>query len=644
MKTTELPEREQSARTCTRPQSQHVPERWGHLLAALDAHAIVSMTDAAGTITHVNDRFCAVSGYSREELLGRNHRILKSGLHDRAFYDGMWGEITAGRTWHGEICNRRKDGSYYWVQATIAPFGDAGGLPMEYVSIRTEITATKETARQAREAEERYHLSQNFANIGTWDWDIATGDLYWSERIGPLFGYPAGEIATTYTNFLAAVHPDDRDRVIAALTACIETGVEYAIEHRCVWPDGTVRWMLERGDVIRGPDGRPARMLGVVQDITDRIHAQEQAAVFRRLVDSTEQGIGLADAQSGRLQYVNNAATRILRRSRAELLGKRLRDFAAPHTRRSLREIDAATREHRTWTGLLPIVRGDGYEIVLKAGIGSLDVDGEVRHFFSMFGDHSDEVAREAELRRAYWEAERANRIKSDFLSRMSHELRTPLNAVMGYAQILELEGDLTERQFEQVGAIFRAGEHLLQLINDLLGLASIESGDLSLSIEPVSGEAVVADCVSLLAPVALKHNIAITTELDPSLRISADRMRLKQAVINLLSNAVKYNRAGGRVTVRLRPASAGLGRIEVQDTGPGMPADQLPNLFKPFMRLEGSRHVEGTGIGLAITRQLLTLMGGEVGVKSELGVGSTFWIQLPLALARDSAAEAPGG
>lgn len=232
-------------------------------LATMNKHDIVSVSDIDGQITSVNDRFCDASGYSREELLGQNHRMVKSGLHPDSFYDDMWDTITKGKIWRGTICNHRKDGDEYWVESTIVPFLDNKGKPYKYVSARTDIT-------ELRQSEERLHRSQTFANIGTWDWNIVTGKLYWSERIGPLFGYEKDTLETSYDNFIDAVHPEDRQSVIDAVNNCVEHGKEYNIEHRVIWPGGEVRWLLERGDVIRDGKGKPQHMLGVVQDITDR--------------------------------------------------------------------------------------------------------------------------------------------------------------------------------------------------------------------------------------------------------------------------------------------------------------------------------------------------------------------------------------
>lgn len=257
----------------------HLLARVGHeallqqYLQTIDAHAIVSLSDMHGNILHANDLFCQVSGYRREELIGSNHSIIKSGHHPPTFYEKMWRTISSGRVWQGEICNRNKNGELSWVQSTIMPFPDETGRPYRYLAIRTDITTQKKIAAKLKEQEDRLRRSQIYADIGTWDWNIHTGELYWSDRIAPLFGF-ADQVETTYENFLRAVHPEDRPAVNDAIYACVHLSAKYDIEHRVVWPDGTVRWLLERGDVTRNNAGEPQNMLGVVQDITPRKMAE----------------------------------------------------------------------------------------------------------------------------------------------------------------------------------------------------------------------------------------------------------------------------------------------------------------------------------------------------------------------------------
>ncbi len=237
-------------------------------------------------------------------------------------------------------------------------------------------------------------------------------------------------------------------------------------------------------------------------------------------------------------------------------------------------------------------------------------------------------------LREAQATAERANNAKSEFLSRMSHELRTPLNAVLGFAQLLEMD-DLTSDQSENVSQISKGGSHLLDLINEILDISQIETGRMSLSPEPVQVSEVIDAAVRLVRPLAEERSVQLVPlpAQERDWFVVADRQRLKQILLNLLSNGIKYNRPGGSVSISLvEPTTGGL-RIQVRDTGLGVAPDKLPLLFAPFERL-GAEHtsIEGTGVGLALSRGLAEAMGGTLGVESALNRGSTFWVELPLA------------
>ncbi|MDP6951936.1 MAG: HAMP domain-containing sensor histidine kinase, partial [Alphaproteobacteria bacterium] len=239
------------------------------------------------------------------------------------------------------------------------------------------------------------------------------------------------------------------------------------------------------------------------------------------------------------------------------------------------------------------------------------------------------------ETRRALAEAEAASRAKTQFLSSMSHELRTPLNAILGYSQLLLIDDDepLNAERREQITQIELSGRQLLSLIGDLLDLPKIESGDLAVDIEAVDIREIVRQAIETTAPMARDKGILLSGLADdaPTPPVEADPNRLLQVLLNLLSNAIKYNREGGSVSVTCAEPADGTVRLSVTDTGKGIADEHFENLFRPFDRLGAEASgIEGTGIGLSIARRLIELMGGEIGVESDVGKGSTFWVNLP--------------
>lgn len=240
--------------------------------------------------------------------------------------------------------------------------------------------------------------------------------------------------------------------------------------------------------------------------------------------------------------------------------------------------------------------------------------------------------AAQAQLVRAKCAAEKSNLAKSEFISSMSHELRTPLNAILGFAQLIESGATpLTPVQSENVAQILRAGWYLLDLVNKILDLAVIESGKLPMFLEPVVLINAIRECLAMVESKAEKREIqAALIPFDSTWTVVADPTRLKQVLINLLSNAIKYNREHGTVEVRCTAVRADRLRISVKDSGLGLPAEKLTHLFEPFNRLgQEAGTEEGTGIGLVVSKQLVELMGGALGVQSRVGVGSEFWIEL---------------
>jgi signal transduction histidine kinase/ActR/RegA family two-component response regulator len=299
----------------------------------------------------------------------------------------------------------------------------------------------------------------------------------------------------------------------------------------------------------------------------------------------------------------------------------------------------------------LTYLRKDGSRLPALVSVTALsDAQGHIIGYLLIGTDNTtrkrlDQALQDntVELVKAKSAAEKANLAKSDFLSSMSHELRSPLNAILGFAQLMESgEPAPTAGQKDSIDQILQAGWYLLELINEVLDLALIESGKLSLSLEPMSLAEVLGDCQAMVEPQAVKSGIRIsfpTYEL-PDL-VNADRTRVKQVFINLLSNAIKYNRVGGRVTVRCEAVAGQRIRISFQDTGEGLAPEKLAQLFQPFNRLGQEVGLEeGTGIGLVVSKRLVELMGGSIGADSTVGLGSVFWVELHRTVSQEHVAD----
>jgi len=384
------------------------------------------------------------------------------------------------------------------------------------------------------------------------------------------------------------------------------------------------------------------RMVRTFSDVTDHFDAQQrlvqseaQARKLALVAAHTDDIVIISDRQ-GRIEWINDAFTRANGYTLAEASGCKPSELLrGPETDAAAAarfDIELAQQGRATAELINRAKDGRCYWMALEAH-AITDEDGGTRQYVSIARDITDRRHAEAAVLSARLEAERANRAKSDFLSAMSHELRTPLNAILGFAQLIAVDGSqqLDERNLGYVHEIQRAGQHLLDLINDVLDLSSVEAGNRAISLDPVPLHAVVEECQRLLQPLARQRQVRFVGAdgIDGTLHVQADRRRLKQVLLNLLSNAVKYNRDGGQVVLGC-DAEADQVTFRVSDTGPGLTRDQQAQLFRAFERL-GAQHgiVQGAGIGLVLSKRLVELMGGSIGVESAVGAGSTFWIRL---------------
>lgn len=387
--------------------------------------------------------------------------------------------------------------------------------------------------------------------------------------------------------------------------------------------------------------GAVTGMAAISTDITDWTKVQAALAERQRLLDTVIRAcpdiVTVLDGE-GRVREVSEAAARILGYDLRDPVQGEIENLVHPEDlARVHQEVAKVFSDPDAQLDVKCRVRHtDGRWVVLDTrGQAIVGDDARTAGAVVVSRDVTDELEVEAEMHVAVEMAEQASKAKSDFLSRMSHELRTPLNSVLGFSQLLEMD-ELPEHHGEAVGHIMRAGRHLLNLIDEVLDISRIESGNLELLLEPVAIRQVLRDAIDLTRPLAERREVAIVPDLEPcpdSFHVLADRRRLLQVMLNLLSNAVKYNRIGGRVGVSAAALSPDLFRITVTDTGNGIRTEDIDRVFEPFDRLGAeSSGVEGTGVGLTLSRYLVERMRGAIEVQSKLGEGTSFSVDLPTA------------
>jgi PAS domain S-box-containing protein len=412
---------------------------------------------------------------------------------------------------------------------------------------------------------------------------------------------------------------------------------------------GTAKAISTRGDYSVRATKLGKDELGLLTDAFNQMLTQiakqdkalrEGTENVRAVLNSAISAVIVMDAES-KITDWNARAEKMFGLTHLKALGREMAEMIiAPHYRETVRcemERFVATGEGSALNRLIEMsaLRQDSSDFPVELSISPIKTDEVVK--FCCFITDITERKRSAAALQAKQEAESANKAKSEFLSRMSHELRTPLNAILGFGQLLERHNP-TEIQRLRVNHITTAGHHLLKLINEVLDISRIESGNLQLSLEPVSIADVLRETLDLMRPLATQRLIELSAAScsDTSSFVLADRQRLIQVILNLVANALKYTPEGGVVTVSCSSGTSDTLRLAIRDTGPGIAPEKLTRLFTPFDRLGAEQSsVEGTGLGLALSQRLIEAMSGSVGVESTVGAGSTFWLELPCVAPR---------
>jgi len=512
-----------------------------------------------------------------------------------------------------------------------------------------------------KESEERLSLATRSAGIGVWDWDVKRNVLLWDDKVYELYGVKREDFSGAYEAWASTVHPDDLARADAEVQMALRGERDFVSEFRVIWPDSSIRHIEALADVYRDENGEPVRMIGVNWDVTERHRAEtelrrhredleelvaertaaleERQRRIRTLVENTP-GVTyrcLLDSNWTML-FISDAITELVGYPPSDFIGNAVRTFAsvieAEDRERVEQEVTEAVQNNEPYVMEYRVRHVDGdTRWVLERG---RQVRGETNEgvLDGFIFDITDRKRMERELLEAKEQAEQANRAKSTFLANMSHEIRTPMNAILGFSQLIERDRSLPTRHRESIHAILRSGEHLLALINDTLDMSKIEAGRMTNRPTDIDLHGLLRDLETMFRVRTDEEGLSFALDIGASVPryVRCDESKLRQIMINLLGNAVKFTDDGGirmsasamRTDVEMRVI------IEVADSGPGVSAEDAERIFEPFEQTDTTMNA-GTGLGLPISRQFARLMGGELTMRSEAGLGSVLRLDFPV-------------
>ncbi|MBB6628426.1 response regulator [Nocardioides sp. KIGAM211] len=553
----------------------------------------------------------------------------------------------------------RSDGTVIWTLASWAPLHGDDGVRVGWLHRFTEDTERKQLMERLQDREHQLATAQRIAQIGSWEWDVPTDTVTWSDQLYRIYNLRPQEFAATYEGFLAFVHPDDRPRVRAHVESTFAGVDEFSFDARIIRTDGEQRWVRGLGLVERGPDGMPRKMGGTTQDITDLKTADELAAEATRRMELLQNMAMAANKASSLAEAVEVAASGLPAYTQWSAVcvypmtpqGPSLPTVLptayawttppdprlAERARISRRlEVGPPTTHQDTHSLVaIPVQLGGVVVAVIEVLADEVPPDENSRFLIEQIAGQLSLVAERersaAQLAEARDQAMEASRLKSEFLATMSHEIRTPMNGVIGLNDLM-MRTELDDHQRRLAEGLQSAGLTLLGIINDILDLSKIESGKLELESTDFDVRAVFEQTAAVLSGPAHDKALELVVACQPDVPVflKGDPVRFGQIVANLGSNAVKFTDSGEVVVQASVAEQSGdrvVLRVDVTDTGVGIAPGARERLFEAFTQADPSttRRHGGTGLGLAISRQLVEALGGEISVTSELGSGSTF-------------------
>lgn len=502
---------------------------------------------------------------------------------------------------------------------------------------------------ELREAVARHQrIFRGSHGYGYFDWDLMSRRMDWSGGYWRYLGYTDEDVdyISVSTNYYDYIHPDDVDKVRAAVDRMLKKPGPGEVTYRTRRKKGGYIWSEIRADSVRDKNGWVLYISGIAFDVTKQKQTEQALLISEarhaRIIQSSNDGIWEWAAEHGGFHFSSRCWEHLGYTDHDDVVNQGIDRIQAWRRRMHADDgiaFDKALAAHIRGEAPFDVeyrIRGkdDKWRWIRARGQMTFNERGEPLRMSGTNMDITELKLAEERVLRAKEVAEKANRAKSEFLSSMSHELRTPLNAILGFAQLIEMDVSVSSGLQENAAEIRSAGEHLLQLVGDVLDLAKIEAGKLTLSMEVLRPVELVKECLTFVKSQAEARGVQLclqTNELADRV-VNGDKVRLRQVFLNLISNAIKYNHEQGKVVITCGVVDDNYLRVNIEDTGRGIPKERHAEVFQPFNRLGAELgNIEGSGVGLVITRQLVSHMGGRIDFTSEEGVGSQFWVDLPL-------------
>jgi PAS domain S-box-containing protein len=599
----------------------------------------VMITDPRGCIQYVNPAFTEITGYPREEVMGRTPGFLSSGYHSPDFFRELWARVNEGKVWRGDICNCRRNGERYWEATTISPIYGADGRVNHYLSVKEDITERKQ-------AEERLARSESHFR-GVFE-SAAYGIALLDRGMRLLSGNPAMcDILGRENQALRGRHPfelltpEDHGRWRNMAEAAQAGDLSQASgDLRFVTPAKAKVWTTI--SIVPLEDSE-AHWLLHLQDITDRKYSEwaraESESNFRHAFEDAGHGMALVSPLKLRFLKVNQALGSMLGREPARLQGVGMVSLTHLDDRQEERRYldQLYTGQSNSYSLEKRFIKGDGTSMWAIANVSLIRTkEGDAKHLVIHVQDVDAKKEAEAALRQAKEKAEEANKAKSAFLATMSHEIRTPMNAILGFSEMLCSEV-VDERHQGYLRTIRGSGLALLTLINEILDLSKIEAGKLTIREDPCDLRSLVNEVLQVFSLKVGEKGLLLESRIEESVPelVMLDRLRFRQILVNLIGNAVKFTSQGFiRVVISATPIGQNLVALDISvaDSGKGIDPDKQQLIFEAFRQQddEDSRVYGGTGLGMSICQRLIGMMGGMIDLVSDPGQGSCFHIQLP--------------